>query len=102
MDSTPSTANSRPPRHSAAEMLLKIGTPCSWAIARPMSFSGNWSMYIDAISTLGAHKPSSVGNPLRNLETITSACDRGRYSVMIAAIFFLLVIIGTSLETRRL
>ena len=48
-------------------------------------------MYIDAISTLGAHKPSSVGKPLRNLETITSACDLGRYSVMIAAIFFLLV-----------
>ena len=48
-------------------------------------------MYIDAISTLGAHKPSSVGKPLRNLETITSACDLGRYSVMIAAIFFLLI-----------
>ena len=38
------------------------------------------------ISTCGAMMPSSVSNPRRNLEMMTSACDFGVYAVQIAAI----------------
>src|SRR4051812_32065997 len=56
------------------------------------SFTENWSTYIDTISMEEVYFTPSMVNPSSIFVTITSAWDRSQYSVMIAAILFLLFI----------
>ena len=59
----------------APRMLGYTSTPCSRANSIPTSAGWSWSMYIETRLTEGSTRPSWVGKPAANLDTIRSAWE---------------------------